>query len=79
MDWLRDRELTFYLEWISTALLIISMALTSFNIHPLNLWISLLANFSWFVTSLLWRKWSLVTVNLVIITVVAAGLANIYL
>jgi hypothetical protein len=46
----------FILEWLSTATLIAGVALTSFNIYPLNLWVSLAGNAGWMLLGWMWRK-----------------------
>lgn len=54
------------LEWTSTAVLLVGVYLTAVNIYPMNVYISLLGNFGWLVVAIIWRKWSLLVVQLVI-------------
>jgi hypothetical protein len=79
MQFLKDKDATFYLEWTSTAVLIAGVMLTSFNVFPLNLWINLLANVLWLITAALWRKWSLVVVSTILVAILAVGVVNTYL
>lgn len=66
-------------EWGSTALLLVGVALTSFNIFPLNLWVCLAANFAWAIVGLIWRKWSLIMVQIVITIIYVAGIYKHYI
>lgn len=67
----------FILEWAITIILIIGVALTSFNIFPLNLWISLIGNIGWLYLGYIWKKWSLLVVQLVITAIYIVGLISI--
>ncbi len=71
-----DRD--FILEWGITITLIVGVALTSFNIFPLNLWISMIGNIGWLYLGYVWRKWSLFVVQLVITAIYIIGLVSLY-
>jgi hypothetical protein len=62
------------LEWTSTAVLLVGVYLTAVNIYPMNVYISLLGNFGWLVVAIIWRKWSLLTVQLVIVALYMYGM-----
>jgi hypothetical protein len=66
------------LEWGSTAILIIGVSLTAFNIFPLNVYLSLIGNFGWFLLAVYWKKWSLVTVQLIVTTIYVLGLIKLF-
>jgi len=68
----------FYTEWISTVALIVGVYLTAINHYPLNVYISLLGNFGWLAVSIAWRKFSLFTVQIVIVIVYIVGLLYKY-
>jgi hypothetical protein len=68
----------FILEWGITIVLIVGVALTSFNIFPLNLWISVIGNIGWLYLGYIWRKWSLLVVQLIITAIYIVGLINLY-
>ena len=61
------------LEWSSTVVLLVGVYLTAVNIYPMNVYISLIGNFGWLVVAVLWRKWSLLTVQLVIVALYFYG------
>ncbi len=64
------------LEWTSTAVLLVGVYLTAVNIYPMNVYISLIGNFGWLVVAVLWRKWSLLTVQLVIVALYLYGMLS---
>jgi hypothetical protein len=66
-------------EWFCTAVLLTGVALTSFNVFPLNLWILFFGNFGWIVLGLVWRKWSLVIMQIVITLIYVVGIVKLYL
>lgn len=67
------------LEWGSTFVLIIGVTLTAFNVFPLNVYLSLAGNFGWFVLSVYWKKWSLVTVQVIVSAIYVVGLVKLFL
>jgi hypothetical protein len=62
------------LEWSSTVVLLIGVYLTAINIYPMNVYISLVGNFGWLIVAVIWRKWSLLTVQLVIVALYMYGM-----
>ena len=69
---MKTRE--FWVEWSSTAILIIGVALTAWNIYPLNVYFSLAGNLGWAIIGVMWRKWSLITIQIVVTVIYVAGL-----
>lgn len=70
------KTLEFYLEWVSTFVLLVGVALTSFNVYPLNLYVSIAGNIGWMIVAFMWRKWSIITVQVVIVIIYVAGMIN---
>jgi len=66
-------------EWLSSIILLGGVALTSFNIFPLNLWILLIGNLNWVILGLVWRKWSLVAMQVIISLIYVVGIINMYI
>lgn len=62
------------LEWSSTVVLLVGVYLTAVNIYPMNVYISLVGNFGWLLVAVIWRKWSLLTVQLVIVALYMYGM-----
>ena len=77
IDFLRKQGWQFWFEWTCTAVLIAGVALTAFNIYPLNVWVSLIGNVGWLVLGYLWRKWSLIIVEIIIVAIYLIGVYNI--
>jgi hypothetical protein len=67
------------IEWTLTAMLIAGVALTSFNIYPINLWVCLAGNIGWLYLGWHWRKWSLFVVQLIITIIYILGISKVYL
>jgi len=62
------------IEWTATVFFLISVALTSVDIFPINLYVSLVTNLLWLLVGIVWRKWSLITVEAVVCVMYAAGI-----
>jgi hypothetical protein len=71
-DWL------LFLEWIGTAIVLIGVAMTSFNIYPANLFVGLLGNFIWIIIGWKWRKWSLIIIEAAITFLYLAGIISVW-
>jgi hypothetical protein len=65
-------------EWLCTAILLVGVALTSFNIFPLNLWVLFIGNLGWVGLGIIWRKWSLIVMQTVITLIYIVGIINLY-
>lgn len=66
------------IEWVATITLIFGVALTSWNIYPLNIYISALGNFLWLLMALHWKKWSLITIQVFIIVIYTGGVYKVF-
>ena len=65
-------------EWLCTIVLLAGVALTSFNIFPLNLWVLLVGNLGWVILGVIWRKWSLTVMQIVITLIYVVGIIKVY-
>ena len=63
----------FFLEWTSTALVILGAVLTSWNIYPMNLAVQFVGNVGWFIVGYMWKKWSLMTIQTIISVIYLVG------
>jgi hypothetical protein len=77
IKFLKEQSWQFWFEWLCTAVLIVGVALTSYNVYPLNIWLSFLGNLGWMILGYMWRKWSLFIVELIIVIIYVAGIYNI--
>ena len=67
------------IEWAATVCFLISVALTSLDIFPINLYVSLVTNILWLAVSVIWRKWSLIIVEAVVCVMYVIGIAKYWL
>lgn len=65
-------------EWLCTIVLLAGVALTSFNIFPLNLWVLFIGNLGWIILGVVWRKWSLILMQIVITLIYVVGIIKVY-
>lgn len=78
-EFLKNLTLEFFIEWGSTALLIVGVLLASFNFFPLYLWFGLASNLGWLVIAAMWRKPSLIVVELVVVAIYIVGLIKYFI
>ena len=64
----------FYAEWLSTFILIVGVILTSINWYPYNIYWSLAGNIGWSIIGYVWKKWSLLIIQLILSAIYCAGL-----
>jgi hypothetical protein len=69
----QDKNWAWYMEWLSTAILIVGVALTAYNIYPANIYWSLAGNLGWAIVAVAWRKWSLLTIQGVVTVIYMFG------
>ncbi len=60
------KKTEFVIEWLSTFILMIGVWLTAINYYPLNIVFSLAGNVGWLIVAIIWRKISLITIQLVV-------------
>lgn len=73
---LTAKQIEFVFEWASTIILLCGAYLTSINVYPLNVYLSMVGNLGWLVVALCWRKWSLIIIQLVITVIYISGLIS---
>lgn len=73
-----NKSLEWWLEWGSTAILIVGVALTAYNIYPMNVWFSLAGNFGWFIVGWMWKKYSLMAIQIIISIIYIMGVFKYY-
>lgn len=66
-----------FIEWAATITLIVAVGLTSWNVYPANIYMSALGNFLWLLMALHWKKWSLITIQVFILLIYAAGVVKV--
>jgi hypothetical protein len=66
------------IRWSGTILCLIGIALTSFNIYPLNLVFGLIGSFLWTVQGYLYRDNALLVVELVAVLMYLVGIFKVF-
>ena len=64
----------FILEWTSTFIILTGVLLTNLNIRPHNLIISLFGCIGWLILSILWKKYSLLLIQIILIIFYSVGI-----
>ena len=64
----------FILEWTSTFIILTGVLLTNLNIQPYNLIVSLIGCIGWLILSILWRKYSLMIIQIILINFYSIGI-----
>lgn len=72
------KSLEWWAEWGATAILMIGISLVAYNVYPLGIWFSLAGNFGWFIVSIMWRKWSLIVIQIIACSIYISGLMSHY-
>tara|TARA_R100001460_G_scaffold33008_2_gene64590 strand:+ start:1444 stop:1689 length:246 start_codon:yes stop_codon:yes gene_type:complete len=67
-------DLSWYIKWTASYILLIGMALTSLNIQPFNLYFHLVGVTGWFIVGMLWHDRALVFINAVAIFIFLTGI-----
>ena len=71
-------ELSWYIKWASSIILILAMLFTSANMFPINLWIANIGFIGWLVVGMLWHDRSLIVLNSVSLAIYSLGILNHY-
>ena len=69
-------DLSWYIKWASSVLLIITMLLTSSNIYPINLYIGIFGMIGWLIVGLLWHDRALIVLNAISVAIYGMGIIN---
>ena len=69
-------DLSWYIKWTSSIILLIGMMLTSMEISPYNLYLHLIGVAGWFVVGMLWHDRALIFLNAVAIAVFVMGIVK---
>jgi hypothetical protein len=68
-----------FIEVLATITLILGVALTSFNIYPLNIYISFIGNFLWLLMGWYWKKVSLFLIEAFLIIIYIIGIIKYFI
>jgi hypothetical protein len=72
-------DLSWYIKWVSSFIILLGMSLTSMEVYPYNLYVHLVGVSGWFVVGMLWHDRALIFLNAVAIAVFLMGIANYHM
>lgn len=75
---IHKRDHVWLIKWLSSIVMVVTMALTSANMYPLNIYMGLLASFGWSYVSIRWNDRALIILNAVAILVYFIGVLHVY-
>ena len=71
-------DLSWYVKWVSSIIIISGMILSSLNLYPYNLFVHALGVTGWLWVGFLWHDRALIVVNAVAIAIFVLGIGNYY-
>ena len=72
-------DLSWYIKWVSSVLLIIAMVMISANVFPYNLYPAIVGMVGWLIVGILWHDRALIILNAVSVAIYATGIVNSWL
>jgi hypothetical protein len=73
------KKLSFYLKWSAVVVTIIGAIFTSMNSYPLGPIFLNLGSLLWLGVAIIWREWSLIVINAVLLSIYSVGLVAKFL
>ena len=70
--------LTWYINWVSSFILLIGLVLTSLDISPYNLFFHSIGVFGWFVVGMMWNDRAIIFINAIAFSIFLTGVINFY-
>lgn len=71
-------DLSWYIKWASSMVLILCMASASANLYPWNLYFGMIGVAGWFWVGVLWHDRALIMLNAVSFTIYLIGIINYF-
>ena len=71
-------DLSWYVKWVSSIIIISGMILSSLNLYPYNLFVHAVGVIGWLWVGFLWHDRALIVVNAVAIAIFVLGIGNYY-
>ena len=72
-------DLSWYVKWASSIVIIVGMILSSLNVYPINLFVHTVGVAGWLWVGFLWHDRALILLNGIAIAVFVLGIGNYYL
>ena len=71
-------DLSWYIKWFSSIVILAGMVLTSASLEPYNMWTHLVGVSGGLIVGMLWHDRALILLNSVAIFIFASGIVNYY-
>ena len=71
-------DLSWYIKWVSSIVILVGMVLTSSSLEPWNMWTHLIGVSGWLVVGMLWHDRALIMLNGVAIFIFSSVILNYY-
>ena len=68
------KDPVFYLKWLATLVTAAGAVCTSINMYPEGPALLNLGSFIWLIVSIIWREWSLIAINAILLLIYSVGL-----
>ena len=72
-------DLSWYVKWSSSIIIIVGMILSSLNVYPINLFVHTVGVAGWLWVGFLWHDRALILLNGIAIAIFVLGIGNYYL
>ena len=72
-------DLSWYVKWASSIVIIVGMILSSLNVYPINLFVHTVGVAGWLWVGFLWHDRALILLNGIAIAVFVLGIGNYYI
>lgn len=74
---IHKRDHVYVVKWFSSITMIVTMALHSANIYPINVYLGLISSIGWAYVSIKWKDRSLILLNAVAVCIYLVGALNV--
>lgn len=71
------RNHVWYVKWISSILMIVTMSLTAVNIYPYNVFLGLISSIGWVYVSIRWNDRALIILNTIAVGIYLVGTLSV--
>ena len=72
-------DLSWYIKWFSSIVILTGMVLTSASLEPYNMWTHLIGVSGWLIVGMLWHDRALIFLNAFGIAIILSGIMNYFL
>jgi hypothetical protein len=76
---LANKDMTFWLKWLATTILVLGTGVTSLGFYPTGPAISVVGGFVWLVVAIRWKEPALIVTNVIMSVTAIAGISYHYL